>query len=89
MAAVVARHPNVERVVCGHVHRVFQLRWAGTLLVTAPSTVTQIALALRPDAEPASYLDPPAFLLHHWRPEAGLITHYCPIDAAPGPFPFA
>ena len=89
MAAVVARHPNVERVLCGHVHRMMQLRWAGTLLVTAPSTATQIALRLRPDAEPASWLDPPAFLLHHWRPGTGIVTHHCPVDAAPGPFPFA
>ncbi|MGE0716633.1 MAG: phosphodiesterase [Alphaproteobacteria bacterium] len=89
MAAVVARHPQVERVLCGHVHRLMQLRWGGTLLTTAPSTATQIALALRPDAPPASWLEPPGFLLHHWREGTGLVTHLCPIGDFAGPFPFA
>lgn len=89
LKAVLRRHPNVERVACGHVHRVMQLRFAGTLLVTAPSTATQIALRLRPDAEPASHLDPPGFLLHHWLPGTGLVTHVCPVDIGAGPFPFA
>ncbi|BBK38432.1 3',5'-cyclic adenosine monophosphate phosphodiesterase CpdA [Allostella sp. ATCC 35155] len=89
LAAVLRRHPQVERVACGHVHRTMQLRFAGTLLVTAPSTATQIALRLRPDAEPASHLDPPGFLLHHWLPGTGLVTHVCPVAEGPGPFPFA
>ncbi len=89
LADVVGRHPNVERIACGHVHRMMQVRFAGTLIVTAPSTATQIALRLHPDAEPASYLDPPGFLLHHWLPGTGLVTHLCPVETGPGPFPFA
>ncbi|HTR87307.1 MAG TPA: phosphodiesterase [Reyranella sp.] len=86
---VVARHPTVERIVCGHVHRHMQLRFGGTLLCTAPSTTTAIALQFRPDAEPQSCVEPPAFLLHHWRPEVGLITHLLPIGTFAGPYPFA
>jgi 3',5'-cyclic-AMP phosphodiesterase len=89
LAAVVARYPAVERVVCGHVHRFMQVRFGGTMLCTAPSTTTAIALRLKPDASPASHVEPPAFLLHHWRPEVGMITHYMPIGSFPGPFPFA
>ncbi len=89
LAEVVARHPSVERIVCGHVHRFMQLRFGGTMLCTAPSTTTAIALRLRRDARPASYVEPPALLLHHWRPEAGLITHFVPIGNFPGPYPFA
>ena len=89
LAAVVSRHRQVERIVCGHVHRFMLLRFGGTLLCTAPSTTTAIALQLRPDARPASHLEPPAFLLHHWRPGVGLITHFVPIGAFPGPYPFA
>ncbi|MBS7538296.1 phosphodiesterase [Ancylobacter lacus] len=88
LAAVIARHPQVERVLCGHVHRFLQARFAGTLLLTAPSTATAIALRLRPGAEPASFVEPPAFLLHHWRPGAGLVTHLVPIGRFPGPFDF-
>jgi len=65
------------------------LRFGGTVLCTAPSTTTAIALRLRPDAEPASHVEPPAFLLHHWRPHTGLVTHFMPVGNFPGPYPFA
>ena len=89
LAAVVARHPHVERILCGHVHRVMQMRFGGTTLCTAPSTTTAIALQIRPDAKPASYIEPPAMLLHHWKKGTGLITHFVPIGTFPGPYPFA
>ena len=89
LASVVARHPQVERILCGHVHRVMQLRFGGTVLCTAPSTTTAIALQLKPDARPASHIEPPAMLLHHWRPGTGLVTHFVPIGTFPGPYPFA
>jgi Icc protein len=89
LAEVVARHPQVERIVCGHVHRFMQVEFSGTMLCTAPSTTTAIALRLRPDAKPASHVEPPALLLHHWQPRVGLVTHFVPIGAFPGPYPFA
>ena len=89
LAEVVARHPQVERIVCGHVHRFMQVRFGGTMLCTAPSTTTTIALRLRPEAKPASHVEPPALLLHHWQAGVGLITHFVPIGTFPGPYPFA
>lgn len=89
LAQLLRRHPQVERVLCGHVHRHMQLRFGGTLLCTAPSTTTAIALALRPDAEPQSNVEPPGFLLHHWRPDVGLLTHWLHVGTFPGPYPFA
>lgn len=89
LARVIARYPAVERIVCGHIHRSMQLRFAGTMICTAPSTTTAIALRLDADAEPASYVEPPAFLLHHWQPDRGLITHMVPVGNFPGPLPFA
>ncbi|TAJ85288.1 MAG: phosphodiesterase [Reyranella sp.] len=89
LSAVLARHKQVERLLCGHVHRVMQLRFGGTTLCTAPSTTTTIALQLRPDARPASYIEPSAMLLHHWQEGTGLITHFVPIGTFPGPYPFA
>lgn len=86
---VVARHRQVERVVCGHVHRFMQIRFGGTMLCTAPSTTTAIALQLRPEAKPASHVEPPAFLLHHWLEGTGLVTHFMPVGTFPGPYPFA
>jgi Icc protein len=86
--AVIARHANVERVLCGHVHRPIMQRWAGTLLCSCPSTATQIALQLRPDAKPQSYREPPACLLHWWR-DGAMVTHTSYIGRFEGPFPFA
>ena len=89
LAEVVARRPAVDRVLCGHVHRFMALRFGGTMLCTAPSTASAIALRFAPDAEPASYLEPPGFLLHRWTPETGVVTHLVPIGSFPGPLPFA
>ncbi len=89
LADVLSRHQQVERVVCGHVHRFMQMRFGGTMLCTAPSTTTAIALQLRPEAKPASHVEPPAFLLHHWKEGTGLVTHFVPIGTFPGPYPFA
>ncbi|MBB6157640.1 3',5'-cyclic AMP phosphodiesterase CpdA [Pseudomonas sp. JAI115] len=89
LSQVVSGYPAVERIVCGHIHRAMQLRFGGTLLCTAPSTVTAIALRLAVDSEEASYVEPPALLLHHWKPDTGLITHWVAIGEFPGPMPFA
>jgi 3',5'-cyclic AMP phosphodiesterase CpdA len=86
---VIGSFPSVERVACGHVHRFMLTRFAGTTLCTAPSTTTAIALQLSHDAKPASYIEPPGLLLHHWMPETGLVTHLIPIGTFPGPYPFA
>ncbi|WP_421994919.1 phosphodiesterase [Reyranella sp.] len=85
---VIGRFPNVERVLCGHVHRPILRRWAGTVLATCPSTATQIALRLRTDASPASFCEPPACLLHHWQ-DGAMVTHTSYIGRFEGPFPFA
>ncbi|MFS2161031.1 phosphodiesterase [Pseudomonas sp. Pseusp122] len=89
LVQVVERYPAVERIVCGHIHRAMQLRFGGSLLCTAPSTTTAIALRLDADAPEASYVEPPALLLHHWKPDTGLITHWVPIGTFRGPLPFA
>jgi 3',5'-cyclic AMP phosphodiesterase CpdA len=89
LAAVAKAFAAIERIVCGHVHRFMQLRFAGTSLCTAPSTTTTIDLRLRFDAKPASFHEPRACLLHHWKEDTGLITHLSMIGQYPGPFPFA
>ena len=61
MGAIVARHPNVERVLCGHHHRPVQLRWCGTVGSVAPSTAYQSAFDLRP-ARLRFRLEPPGFM---------------------------
>lgn len=78
--AVVARHPQVERVLCGHVHRAITRRLAGTVVSVCPSTAHQIHLGLDPDPRLAVVMEPPACALHLWLgAEGGLVSHLSPI----------
>lgn len=88
LAEVVARYANVDRILCGHVHRAMQRRFAGTIACTAPSTTTTIALQTQAGAKPASFHEPPGYLLHHWR-DGALITHHVLVGDFAGPYPFA
>ena len=87
LASLIARYPNVQCIACGHVHRFMALRFAGTLLCTALSTTTAIALRFDPQAAPASHIEPPGLLLHRWTPDTGIVSHLVPIGAFPGPLP--
>ena len=87
-AAVIAKHPQVERVLCGHHHRPIIARFAGTLVQVAPSVAHQVTLDLKPDAEGSLIMEPPAYLLHRWTPENGLVSHQAYVGTYPGPYPF-
>ena len=88
LAAVIARHPQVERVLCGHLHRPIQFRFAGTLASTCPSPAHQVALNLSPEAPSRFKMEPPAFQLHAWREGAGLVSHTAYIGDFGGSHPF-
>jgi 3',5'-cyclic AMP phosphodiesterase CpdA len=78
MAAVVARHRQVQRVACGHVHRPIQVAWAGTVAATAPSTShAQVALALAESNgfDFAYRIEPRAVQLYLRDPEYGILSH--------------
>jgi 3',5'-cyclic AMP phosphodiesterase CpdA len=88
LGAVIRRHPQVEGVTCGHVHRAIHARWSGTVVTTAPSSAHQVDLDLRQPGGLAWVLEPPACLLHLWREGTGLVTHTSHIGGFPGPYPF-
>ncbi|OLP57873.1 hypothetical protein BJF93_13575 [Xaviernesmea oryzae] len=87
LADVIARHSQVQRVLCGHVHRAIQLLFAGTLCQIAPLVGHQVTLDIRPDAPSCFMLEPPELLLH-WLDKGRFVTHTAKVDRAPGPFPF-
>jgi Icc protein len=88
-AEIVRSHPQIERILCGHLHRAIDSRFAGTIAGTAPSTAHQVALDLRPGARLSFTLEPPGYQLHYWREGAGLVTHTANIGDWPGPFPYS
>jgi 3',5'-cyclic-AMP phosphodiesterase len=88
LGAIVAVHPQIERIVCGHVHRPMVIRWNGTVVTTAPATAHQVALDLK-DGTPTSWImEPPACHLHYWRADAGLVTHLSYIGDYGPPTPY-
>lgn len=89
LAAVIARHRHVERVLCGHVHRGAVIPWAGTIVVTCPSTAHQVTPVLSPDAPEDFTLEPPALVLHYRPGAAALVSHVVPIGRFAGPYPFS
>lgn len=88
LETLVALYPNVERVVCGHLHRSIQLRFGGSLAMTAPSVAHQVCLDLAPDAASAWTLEPPGFALHVLSDAGQLCTHMVASGDFEGPFPF-
>lgn len=88
LGEVIASHPRVERVLCGHVHRFVQTSWAGTLAMICPGTAHQITLNFQSEDRATFSMEPPGLLLHHWRGQAGLVTHYVPVGEFPGPYSF-
>jgi len=78
-ADLIARHPEIERVVAGHYHRPIVVRWAGTIGFVAPSTAHQVALDLRESEPTRLVMEPPGFALHVYRAGIGMTSHVVPI----------
>jgi 3',5'-cyclic-AMP phosphodiesterase len=77
---VVRRHPQVRRVIAGHIHRSIQVAWGETMVSVAPSTAHQVGLELTPEAEPVLTAEPPMFTLMDWNGET-CISHLSGFDA--------
>ena len=89
LEALISHHPNVERVLCGHVHRPVHRRFGGTIASIAPSTAHQVVLDLREDAPSAWTLEPAAFALHDWNAGTGLVSHHAYVEQFDGSHPFS
>ncbi len=75
LAALVARHGGVLRVTCGHVHRSVHVAFGGTVASICPPVAYQVPLRLAPSAAAGLLVQQPAYQLHVWSPEFGLVTH--------------
>jgi 3',5'-cyclic AMP phosphodiesterase CpdA len=86
-ARLMAGNANVERILCGHVHRAIEARIGTSIAMTCPSTCHQIPLDLTDNGPEAFTLEPPGFRLHRWD-GARIVTHTAAIGDFPGPYPF-
>jgi Icc protein len=95
MQSIIQKHPQVERILCGHVHRPVYRRFAGTIATICPAIGMQIVLDLRVNAPSAFVMEPPAVMLHLWTDlwgEPTLLTHISIVPEKQGqysgPHPF-
>ena len=91
LAAIIRRHPCVQLVASGHVHRTALTMFAGIPSTICPAPNHAVALDLAELHQPAFRIEPPAFHLHTWRPGDGygaVVTHQIPIGEFDGPHPF-
>jgi 3',5'-cyclic AMP phosphodiesterase CpdA len=75
LAAMLARHRQVRRVLAGHVHRAVTRDWAGVTASTCPSVAYEFALDLTPGAAIRPRAHPPGFQLHAVDSAGSVLTH--------------
>ena len=75
MGAIIQRNPQIEAVLCGHVHRAITLKWHGTVIEVAPSPGYQYPLQLQEQDDFEAVREPPGYRLCVWTPGVGLVSH--------------
>ena len=91
LAPIVRRHPRVQLIATGHVHRATLTMFAGVPTTICPAPNHAVDLDLAELREPSFKVEPPAFHLHSWFPGEGfgtVVTHQVPIGEFDGPHPF-
>jgi 3',5'-cyclic AMP phosphodiesterase CpdA len=90
-ATIVKRHPRVQLIATGHVHRATLTMFAGVPTTICPAPNHAVDLDLAQLREPSFKVEPPAFHLHGWFPGEDfgtVVTHHVPIGEFDGPHPF-
>ncbi|MFZ4709599.1 MAG: phosphodiesterase [Zwartia sp.] len=88
LEALVAKYSNIERVICGHLHRPIDVRFGSTIASTSPAPAHQVALDLDPEAASQWILEPGGVKVYAWDPERGIVSHQTPCGTFEGPYPF-
>jgi 3',5'-cyclic-AMP phosphodiesterase len=77
LGEVVAAHPQVRRIVAGHVHRTVYAELGGRSVLAAPSTYVQARLDF--GAEEIRFSDDPAGFVVHALLDGELVSHVQPV----------
>lgn len=85
LGELVARNPQVRRLVAGHIHRTATGALNGCAAFVCPSSYLQLALDLGPSSGIALVREPPGFALHVATGD-GLASHVQPIGDYGPPF---
>lgn len=80
-SAVIARHPQVRGLICGHLHRSVTAAWQGKTVAICSSSAPQVTADFTPmdsdapDHRPMIVAENPAYALHRWNGRE-LVTFY-------------
>lgn len=88
LIGLLARHPAVRHVACGHVHRAIETMRAGIPLSIAPNAAHAVTLDLDPDGPSTFTLEPPAIRLFRIGDDGSVTAHLSYLGALDGPHPF-
>jgi len=81
LEVLIARHGQVQAVLCGHMHRAIQGSIGGAPVRVAPSASHQIAFDLRPSEPYRLTAEPPQYMMHLWAGET-LVSHSVFVEGA-------
>jgi len=87
LGAVLARHRQVERILCGHHHRSMTGRLGDAVVSVAPAAVHQGAFEMDDDRG-RFVLEPPGYHMHLQLKDGSVVSHLVYVEAFPGPFPY-
>lgn len=85
--SLLRRHPHVERVIAGHLHRSVVCRFGGTVVSVCPSTAHAVTLDLSAAGPDQFTLEPPGYQLHTLT-ASGLVTHTAYVGDYGSSYPF-
>ena len=74
LGAVVSKHPQIERIVAGHVHFMMTQRFHGSIVMTCPATTQHMLPDFHQPERLVVRMQTPSCLLHVWNNIAGLMT---------------
>jgi len=85
--AVIAKHKQVKRILCGHHHRPINAAIAHTIASIGPSVAHQVEFVL--DDSPGFWnLEPAAYQVLATIGDDNIVAHTVYVEDFPGPFPF-
>jgi len=77
LKTVISKHRQVQRVICGHHHRVVFGQLGHAPVIVAPSTSWVYGLALH-EGQPIApkTAEQPGWMLHAWSDQGGFVSHF-------------
>lgn len=75
LSEIIRNHPNITRMICGHVHRTMTAQIGQCPIFTAPSTFHSYGVDYQKNHRSGINTECAGFSFHQWHPEPGWISH--------------